>query len=529
MNVRGIREKRLSSLSKKRAFSLDEKLKFIFLNHPVMDIYISDSEIPIRVDGMRFNYNCLGENNKKSVTLNFRFMINLIKQYPSETIIDTGFGENTLPFLDSLEKLSGENIYRNLTLYSFFIHLAYKNNIYNTKEDNKKNNANIPMFQEFTGLIWGGPLNLSNDKIAKTNSNIEKKDMHDNKVDTLPFPPKKALKFKSNQIIGMFNGIILSFKKYKRFIRQLGPPILFYSLSLLSIGLFILANILDKYHSFFTGVILIGLILFIHSFVLLKRKRTIENCPTSKIRSMPMGEVEVNGNARQKYYLKSPFTNIDCVYYSYKVYEIERYGDKTQRLLKEWGDSETIPFYLEDDTGKVLIYPENAILRAGTTQKISGNFLDTFMASPSIYKSDNMVINEKVIPAAQSLYVTGYAHPLRMSSKEKKKELVNMIRELKRDQNRLKKYDINNDGKIDAEEWEQARRDIEEKIIIEGYGGDKDDNIAIAEHPTGGLFYISDKHEKGLITSLNWRIPLFFLLGIVCITIGIAYLLRIFF
>ena len=58
-----------------------------------------------------------------------------------------------------------------------------------------------------------------------------------------------------------------------------------------------------------------GLFLFWKGFSWLKQKRLIENIPTSKIRSIAMGLVEIYGEVvpTQEKILKSPFTNKDCV------------------------------------------------------------------------------------------------------------------------------------------------------------------------------------------------------------------------
>ncbi|MDI6735416.1 MAG: hypothetical protein QME42_04345 [bacterium] len=71
--------------------------------------------------------------------------------------------------------------------------------------------------------------------------------------------------------------------------------------------------------------ILIGPGLFFYGFFKLKKKRLIEDIPTSKIRSVAMGFAEIKGKARQKIPLKSPLTSADCVYYKFLV-EKERTG-----------------------------------------------------------------------------------------------------------------------------------------------------------------------------------------------------------
>ncbi len=526
MEFEAIKRKRMAMLLRNRGklFSLQDRLSFIYQHHPIMDIYTSRSNTSLRIDGMRFNYNCLGEDNKKSVSLNFPILIKWIKRFSSEAVLETGFGENSLPFLNSSNNLHGERFYREFTIYSHFVFLAHERGIFDTVQD-KKISSPVPILHEIEGLLWGGPLflpiNKSSDKESKSIANREsdKKDR-----DLMP-PPKGAIVCRTFQLASLLDSFKLRIKTYRRYIRILGPPVLLYPLTTIAFGSLILGYAAKSSWFFSLGILSLGCILFIHSFILLKRKRAIENCPTSKIRTMPMGEVEVKGYARQKYYLKSPFSNIDCVYYSYKVYEREVNGTTWKSRLKEWGDSGRIPFYVEDDTGRVFVIPENVILRAGITQTFSEQLLASHGIAFRTYGGNNKII-ETVIHAGQFLYIKGFAHRLRSNSKEKKKIFIEKLRDLKRDHQRLKRYDLDNDGSINTEEWELAKKDIEDKVLMEGSAIGKEDTIAIGEHPTGRLFYISDKHEEDIISSMNWRIPFFFLLGMVCIVGGSMYLAR---
>ncbi len=59
-----------------------------------------------------------------------------------------------------------------------------------------------------------------------------------------------------------------------------------------------------------------GVSWFFEGIALLRIKRVIENLPTSKILSMPMGLVEVKGKAKWKEKLYSPISETPCVYYT---------------------------------------------------------------------------------------------------------------------------------------------------------------------------------------------------------------------
>ncbi|MCS7105696.1 MAG: hypothetical protein NZ942_00010 [Candidatus Aenigmarchaeota archaeon] len=91
-----------------------------------------------------------------------------------------------------------------------------------------------------------------------------------------------------------------------------------------------------------------GVSLFIHAFKTFKRKRLIEDIPTSKIRSIPMGLVEIYGEAipAKDRIFKAPFTNKDCVYYRCIVQE-ERSSGKRRTWVTIKDEEKRDYFYLK--------------------------------------------------------------------------------------------------------------------------------------------------------------------------------------
>ena len=104
-----------------------------------------------------------------------------------------------------------------------------------------------------------------------------------------------------------------------------------------------------------------GLYYFVKGLSWLKQKRLIENTPTSKIRSLAMGLVEIYGEVVpvEGKLLKSPFSIKDCVYCKYVIEEYRRSG-KNSHWVTVKGDEKMAPFYIKDDTGVVLVDPKGA-------------------------------------------------------------------------------------------------------------------------------------------------------------------------
>jgi hypothetical protein len=102
-----------------------------------------------------------------------------------------------------------------------------------------------------------------------------------------------------------------------------------------------------------------GLYLFYRGFGLLSRKRLILDTPTSKIRSASLGLVEVNGLAVGRNTLLAPITGRACYYYRTTAWQWKTSG-RNNRWEKVADETLHLPFFLDDNTGQVLIDPTGA-------------------------------------------------------------------------------------------------------------------------------------------------------------------------
>ncbi|MHC4551018.1 MAG: LemA family protein [Planctomycetota bacterium] len=108
----------------------------------------------------------------------------------------------------------------------------------------------------------------------------------------------------------------------------------------------------------------------------LKRKRLLENVPTSKVKGVFLGLNEVKGRARRERLLTSYLAATPCVYYRYEIQERwerttterDHQGRTRTRTRSGWttidSDEERRPFELVDATGALRIVPEGAEIRA---------------------------------------------------------------------------------------------------------------------------------------------------------------------
>ena len=120
-----------------------------------------------------------------------------------------------------------------------------------------------------------------------------------------------------------------------------------------------------------------GVGLSIYGFVMNSRKRLIESIPTSPVRSLAVGIVEVSGRAQPEHgLLRAPFSGMPCVLFSYQVEERRASGKETRWDTIAKGTSQE-PFFIQDDTGQVLVVPFDAQLILPDNRTTRNNWLGT--------------------------------------------------------------------------------------------------------------------------------------------------------
>jgi hypothetical protein len=230
---------------------------------------------------------------------------------------------------------------------------------------------------------------------------------------------------------------------------------------------------------------LIGAGLFIHGFRTLSRKRLIENIPTSRIRSMALGLVEIKGRASavEGSIRPSPFTGKDCIYYLFRVEEYRRQGKNSRWVTVKKGEYRS-EFYVQDDTGKVLVNPDGADINV-----------------PKDFEYNSGLLND---PPAQ-------------------------VKEF------LKANDISHDSFLGLNKRMRYREYLigpADTVYVIGTAGNNpvlshagDEHISklmIQKGENQKFFYISDQSEKELVSDMKWQafggITTGAIIGVICIT-----------
>jgi hypothetical protein len=249
-----------------------------------------------------------------------------------------------------------------------------------------------------------------------------------------------------------------------------------------------------------------GVFGFFSGFRAWRRLRLIEDTPTSTVRGLALGRVELRGRAVDKAELVAPLTGAPCVYYRFLVErEVKSRRGRRWRTLAE-GSSEAWPFYLEDATGRVLIDPRGAEISLGCDfseidPALAGP-LAAFAAEHGIGERGFFSLGGRVrfrewsVAPGDELYVLGVAQERAGLVHERRVRIAEKLAVLKSDAASLAQLDADGDGRVSADEWEVARRLAVQEIERVGF----EDRVVVARAADGATpFLVADHDERQVL------------------------------
>lgn len=256
-----------------------------------------------------------------------------------------------------------------------------------------------------------------------------------------------------------------------------------------------------------------GVYLFYNGFSNLKTGRLISGIPTSKARSLAMGIVELFGRAGASASMTDPIYGLPCVFYDICVKE-ERGAGKDRSWVKIYENRSLLPFYLVDETGRVLVYPGGAVHYFAkdvnfTTNGIQRFFgtsndpIEKFISTLNRSGMSSLSIEAYLLREFEPLYVLGYAAPDEsLLPPQIDQSPAGLARRLKADPERMKALDENKDGIIDASEWDKGLAKFEAETAKARQAEPAAAiPIAVRKSPEG-LLVLADKPEKELLSRL---------------------------
>ena len=161
-----------------------------------------------------------------------------------------------------------------------------------------------------------------------------------------------------------------------------------------------------------------GVYLFVQGFRLLQRRHLILDTPVSKIRSASLGMVELNGLAVGPNTLIAPVTSRPCYYHRSLVWEWKQSG-KNKQWVQVAAECMHVPFYLDDNTAKVMIDPQGADLDLHrdfqeefcdgfftTKEEVPPN-IHSFLSRHGVSTTNKIKVEEFCIKPKNALFVLG--------------------------------------------------------------------------------------------------------------------------
>jgi len=270
--------------------------------------------------------------------------------------------------------------------------------------------------------------------------------------------------------------------------------------------------------------LMIGSILLSWGLLSLKKRRLVENIPTSKVRSAAMGLVELRGFAQPfNKEMISPVSRRPCCWWHCVL---ESSGSRSLSLFKKEISSPEL-FYLQDSTGKVLIDAFGAELHIDEnifdsyfdgSEKIGSALQAMGVETTGLFGVYGPVrIREKVILPSRPLFIIGEPTYRKNHLESRKQNYLKRLRALKRDPAMMKEADTNKDGFVDPMEWDAFRLKKEKQFLKEETAREATvvaSDRLVVRAPSHRAFIISTTSEKAVRGQLKIWSVLFSLGGV---------------
>jgi hypothetical protein len=234
-----------------------------------------------------------------------------------------------------------------------------------------------------------------------------------------------------------------------------------------------------------------------------------------------MGLVELQGQAIPNLLLTAPYTKTPCVFYHIIIERLVRHKNSSN-WVKEFEMKTDIPFFIQDDTGSVVLDP------TGAETDLPLRYMN--IEYNKRYKEYNIMEKEVV-------YVMGSAKKTDSTDEKIQKEVEARIKEAIENPEMKEGFDLNKDMWIDEKEWESAREEIRKKVSEEfGRAGDEFKkspnlvpeylkNVIIGKGEVDKNFILSNKSEKELIDNYKYKIFFYIFGGVVLVLVCLCIIL----
>ncbi len=257
-----------------------------------------------------------------------------------------------------------------------------------------------------------------------------------------------------------------------------------------------------------------GVVWFLHGFQRMRVRNRILGLATSRVRSMAMGSVELDGRVRMEKSIDDPIFQRPCAYFRIVVEERRSSGRNSHWTKIYERDSSDTAFLIEDETGLARVSPVKVELQFAPEVNVSSNGLARGFRDDAVSKFLSSLGNSwntrrvqaHILREGQPLFLIGYATPADNAILNNRLNPRDAARVLKSDPEAMKKLDANGDGAVDPQEWEagvaRKARELADQAGASVEAGPADPIVTVSRSPDG--IFIFAESEKALLSQLDW-------------------------
>lgn len=222
-----------------------------------------------------------------------------------------------------------------------------------------------------------------------------------------------------------------------------------------------------------------------------RRARAVADTPTSRIASAAQGYVELIGIGKPLggQPVISPANHLPCLWYRYRI---EHRDSDNKWTLESQGESEA-SFILDDGSGECLVDPVGA---------------EMLVSKKDQWTQGERRFTQWLFVERQKIYVLGQFATLGSVTLELNagEDVKHLLAEWKtRPAELLQRFDLNQDGRIDLQEWGLARLQAKREVAASHRELHNSSELHVMLRPEDGRFYlISDIDPGKLATKYRW-------------------------
>jgi hypothetical protein len=270
-----------------------------------------------------------------------------------------------------------------------------------------------------------------------------------------------------------------------------------------------------------------------------RKARTIEDMPTSRIRSAAQGYVELAGRALPLPDTRNlaPLTQRPCVWWRYRISKkVEGGSGKNRR--QHWqtvaSGRSSLPFLLDDETGQCIVKPDGAEIV--TTETTTWYGATPWPTAPPGGRSaaawlmstgrDYRYAEERIYEHERVYALGDFRSSASNGERDLQAEQAALLTEWKQDQAELvRRFDADGDGRIDLAEWDQAREAARRAVYEKQVDRPQRTTLHVLCRPEDRMFLLAALAPGDLVKRYRRR-ALWSFVGFVVAVYALGWLLQ---